>query len=426
VANVLFLSLVFPPDAVSTAQIMGELAADLRRHGHTITVVTTAPHYNRDAQAAARQPLRARFGGLVKMSDFQGVPVYHAWMPRKTPRVFPRLLAWLQFHLVSTLVGLWVSPRPDVLIVPSPPLTIGLSAWVIGRLRRAPYIYNVQEIYPDIAVNLGVLRNRRAIRALEGLERFVYDRAAAVTVIASRMRQRLIDKGVEPRKVHVIPNFVDLGDLRPGEKQNAFSTAWHLADAFVVTYAGNLGPAQGLETFVDAAALLRDEPDLQCLLVGSGTSGSALQQRVDAHRLSGCRLIPHQPYSAVPDIYGASDVCLVAQAAHTGCDAIPSKVYRIMACGRPVIACTDPASDLAQLITDAGAGVVVAPGSALALAEAMRDAARNRAAWAAMGRAGRAYVEQHYGRERVSLRYHELVARLAPPPVATSPARALP
>ncbi|CAN5826913.1 hypothetical protein BH18ACI5_BH18ACI5_07450 [soil metagenome] len=145
-ANVLILTLVFPPDSVSTAEIMADLALDLRDRGHSVTVLTTAPHYNRDATAEARQPLRPFLGRLLRRSDYQGVPVYHAAMPGKTPSVLKRIAGWLGFHLVSTIAGLVVIQRPDVMLVPSPPLSIGLSACVVNSLLRAPFVYNFPEI----------------------------------------------------------------------------------------------------------------------------------------------------------------------------------------------------------------------------------------------------------------------------------------
>ena len=234
-ANVLVLSLVFPPDGVSTASIMGDLAADLKARGHDVRVVTTSPHYNRDESAEARQPLHRWWGTLLRRSDYGGIPVIHTLMPRKGAGIAGRLAAWTAFHVLSTAVCLVATPRPDVLIAPSPPLTVGVSAWIVCGWRRARFIYNVQEIYPDIAVNLGALRNRALIRLLQSVERFVYSRAAAITVIAPRMRDRLLEKGVAPAKVEVAPNFVDVADLRPAPKDNAFSQEHHLTSRFVVT-----------------------------------------------------------------------------------------------------------------------------------------------------------------------------------------------
>lgn len=393
---------------------MADLAVDLRDHGHAITVLTTVPHYNPDAAAQARQPLRPFWGSLLRRSDYHGIAVYHAAIPVKTPSIPKRVLGWFGFHAVSTLAGLITVPRPDVILVPSPPLSIGLSAWVVGMLRRAGFVYNVQEIYPDIAVNLGVLTNAGVIRALEALERFVYRRAAFVTVIAPRMRQRLISKGVPHGKVGVIPNFVDLDRLTPVPRENEFSRRLHLGAVFTVTYAGNMGPAQGLEIVIDAARRLGEaDGPIRFLLIGEGSLRAPLTSAAAALPLANVTVLPYQPSSMMPQIYCASDVCLVPQAAATGSDAIPSKVYRIMATGRPLIAITEPQSDLAALIREAECGVNVEPGDAQRLADVVRQARRNEAEWQAMGSRGRAHVSARYSRAVVSAQYDELIRAVA-------------
>ena len=411
--RIVLLSLVFRPDNVSTAHVMADLAADLVAAGHEVTVFTTTPHYNQDRGAEAAQPRRSYWGRLLQTSDYRGMRVFHAWMPRKGRSVLLRLLAWIWFHVVSTVAALVLARRPAVILVPSPPLTAGLSAWVLGGLRSAPFVYNVQEIYPDIAINLGALRNPTAIRMMYALERFVYRRARAITVIAPRMRERLLEKGVPAPKVVVIPNFVDLGDLSPRPKDNPFSREFRVHDKFVVSYAGNLGPAQGLECFVDVAALLRELAHVRLLLIGDGMLAEPLRARAAAQGLANLLVIPYQPYSVVPDIYGASDVCVVAQAAMTGSDAIPSKVYRIMACERPIVAATDHRSDLAHLIRDADAGVVIPAESADALATAVRDAVASPERWRRRAASGRAYVAAHYARGTVSGQYEKLLQDVA-------------
>lgn len=416
--RILILSLVFPPDSVSTAEIMGDLAVHLRARGHDVSVLTTTPHYNRDPDAERRQPMRPFWGPLLRRSDYQGIPVYHAAMPAKSPSVPLRLLGWAWFHLVSTAAGIAFLPAADVLLVPSPPLSVGVSAWLVGALKGGRYVYNVQEIYPDIAVNLGALKNRTVIRLLERLERFVYDRAAAVTVIAPRMRQRLIEKGVPQDKVLVIPNFVDLERLPPAGRHNAFSRAHGLDDRVAVTYAGNMGPAQGLEIVIEAARLLADEPAVRILLAGEGSARAALTRAALELPQPNVTVLPYQPNALMPQIYGASDVCLVPQAGGIATDAIPSKVYRIMASARPLIAVTEEGSDLALLVAAAGCGAVVPPGDAARLAAAVRDAAARPEAWRLMGERGRGHVMSHYTRSAVGDEYHALVedvARLAGP-----------
>jgi colanic acid biosynthesis glycosyl transferase WcaI len=412
-ANVLILSLVFPPDSVSTAEIMGDLAAELRARGHTVTVVTTMPHYNRDAAAERLQPMRPYWGSLLRRSDYRGITVLHVAMPPKTPSVPRRILAWIGFHVVSTVAGLVAVPRPDVILAPSPPLSIGVSAWLIASIRRAHFIYNVQEIYPDIAVNLGALRNRRLIAALEALERFVYAKASLVTVIAPRMRTRLLTKGVPEAKVRVVPNFVDLDRVVEAPRDNDFARAHGLQHVFTITYAGNMGPAQGLEIVLEAARLLADERRVRFLLIGEGMLRERLTRDAAALPSRNVVVLPYQPNALMPQIYGASDISLVPQAAATGSDAIPSKVYRIIASRRPLIAVTEAGSDLAALVRDAACGVIVAPGDAAGLARTVREALAYRSVWSEMGSRGREYVVARYTRGVIGGEYDALVRAVA-------------
>lgn len=408
-ARILIVSLVFPPDSVSTAQILGDLAVDLKALGNSVTVLTTTPHYNQDLEAEARQPLRNFVGRILMKSDYNGVPVYHALMPRNRTFLPLRLLGWTAFHFASTLMGVFLRAKPDVVVSPSPPLTIGLSARFLAWYYRVRYIYDVQELYPDVAINLGKISNKWLIRVLLGLERYIYEKASAIKVIAPGMRQRLLEKGVPSEKIAVIPNFVDVSDLRPLAKDNEFSRTHGIHDKFVISYSGNLGPAQGLETFVEAAHLLRDEPQVHFMMMGSGSLEQPLRQRVAELALTNFSFLPYQHISLMPQIYAASDICLVPQTAGIGADAVPSKVYRIMASGRPVLACSDADSDLANLVNAAGCGVVVQPGCAEALAAVIRQAYQNQQAGRQMGQAGREHVIENYARPVVTSSYNDLI-----------------
>lgn len=410
-ARVLVLTLLFPPDGVSTARLMGDVAEDLQRRGHDVTVLTTTPHYNRDVQAEARQPRQRRWGGILHTSRYAGIPVFHVAMPAKTRSRLLRVGAWLWFHAVSTVVGLAVLPgRPDVVLAPSPPLTMGVGAWLLGRWWRAPYIYNVWELHPDILVSLGMIRPGLAFRVLQALERFVYRHASIVTIAVPSGERRLVEKGVPPDRVRVVPNFVDTDALQPEPRPNAFSRAHGLDGSFVITYAGNFGPAQELDTVLAAARLLVDEPRCRLVLVGGGTEWARIAG--EATGLSNVQVLPYQPFTAMPSIYGATDLALVPLAGGAGLEALPSKVYQIMGCGLPLVAMADPGSDLSNLVLQAGSGAVVAPGSAEALAATLRAAAQDPETWRARGRAGRAHVVEHYSRRRVAGTYDTIVRSL--------------
>ena len=408
-AHILMLTLVFPPDGVSTAVIMGDLSADLKAAGHDVTVVTTVPHYNRDTEAEARQPLIRTWGPLLYRSEYEGVPVLHVGMPRKSAKVLLRLLAWIQFHVLSLIATIALVRRVDVIVAPSPPLTVGVFAWLLGLLYRAPYVYNVQQLYPDIAITLGALKSRWVIASLFALERFVYARARVVTVIGGGMRGRLLEKSVPADKIRLIPNFVDVDIIAPLSKTHAFSREHGLDRTFVVTYPGHMGPAQGLETMLEAASLLRHKSELRFLLVGEGGLYNRLKAIARNRGLENVLFLPHQSYALVPQIYAASDLCLVPLAPNAGSHAVPSKAYRIMACARPVLACADSDSDLAELIGLAQCGMVVPPRSPENLAQAVSDAMRSPSICKAMGQAGRAHVMAHYARSSISAQYEALV-----------------
>lgn len=408
-ARVLLLTLMFPPDGVSTAQLLGEMAVDFQEAGHEVSVITTVPHYNRDEQAEAAQPVRRRPLSFVAHSSFHGIPVRHVLIPRKSGRAPVRALQWLWFHLASTVVGLCSRPRPDVIVATSPPLSIGLNAWAVGRFGRIPYIYNVWELYPDVAIHLGYLQNASLIALLRRLERFTYRRAAAVTALTQMMAGEISTR-VEPTKVVVVPSFVDIDGIAHVDKRNDFSEAHGLADRFVVSYAGNMGTPQQLGDVLRAAAAVNERPDLHVLLVGGGSERRALQRQAAELQLRNCTILPHQPYSEVPNIYGASDLCLVPLNERLASDALPSKVYRIMAAERPVVAITGEDSALADLVRRSGCGVVVPPGNPGALAATFSSLADDPEARQRHGKAGRAYVMEHRSRTAVSAKNLDVIA----------------
>ncbi len=411
-AKICFLSLVFPPDSVSTAQIMGELAVELKRLGHDISVLTTTPHYNRDPEAEKRQPLKPFVAKILQKSEFNGIPVYHVRMPRKTPKVILRILAWINFHLISSFAGAFFLKRPDIYMVPSPPLTMGVNAWLLGVFHRSPFIYNVQEIYPDYAISMKAIRNKYLIALLYDLEAFVYKKAIALTVIADNMAKAMVEKEVPQDKVNVIPNFADIDDLKPLPKKNEFSEKYGINDKFVVSYAGNMGPGQDLESFIDAARFLKDDPNIRFLLMGDGMLREKLKRKVQSSGLKNFIFLDYQPYSSIPKIYAASDLCLVPQSQSIVNSAVPSKVYRIMACGRAVLASTGKQSDLANLVRKSSCGFIVESGSGEKLAEAIMNAEKKKEKLAMMGEAGREYVIKCFSRQSVAKQYHSLILSL--------------
>lgn len=411
-ARILLHSLVFAPDGVSTAVLMSELAVELAGRGHTVTVLTTTPHYNVDEDARSRQPLQRAWGGFVYYSEYRGIPVLHVRVAAGRRRIASRLWAYLCFHVVSTLVGCLSPARWDVILVPSPPLTIGLTAWLIALRHRVPFLYNVQEIYPDVAVSLGVLRNGSLIKLLEWVEAFVYARSSVIVTISESFRQRLLDKRVPSAKLAVIPNFVDTDFVAPGARHNEFSARYGFHNSFVLLYAGNIGLTQGFETLLDAVERLRDLDHLRVLLVGDGARRPWLEDQLAHRGAQRVILLPYQPRSVVPQLYASSDLCIIPMKAGTAHGTFPSKVYTIMAAGRPVVVAAEADSELAWVVRDANCGWVVDPDDPAAFACAIARAHADPNGLHDRGVRGREYVVANHSRQAIGQRYAALISQV--------------
>lgn len=407
-ARILIHTLVFSPDSVSTAYLMTDLAHQLRALGHSVSVLTTTPHYNLDPAALERQPLRRRFWGLLYESDCGGIPVWHVTTPMKGARVGARIFDYLRFHALSMLAGVLLTGGYDLVLAPSPPLTIGVVAWLLGCLRGAPAVYNVQEIYPDFAIKQGLLRNRTVIAVLRWMERFVYRRSARVVVISEQFRRILRERGVPDAKLRVISNCVDTETYRPLPRHNEFSRSHGLDESFVVYYGGNIGLSQDWEALLHAADALRERP-VSFLLTGDGVRRAWLEGEVERRRLSNVRFLGYQPLEAMPWVYASSDLCTIPMKAGTSVDTFPSKIYTMMACGKPVVISADAGSELAWLVLEAGCGDVVAPGDREGYTHAIAHALAERESLTGKGHRGRSFVEQRYSNRATALAYHALV-----------------
>ncbi len=412
-ARVLLISLVFPPDGVSTATIASQLAQNLRERGHELSVLTAVPHYNLDLEARVGQPLRRRWRGLFYRSDYHGIPVWHTAITRKGGRMGGRIGGYLIFHALSFLLGAFVVGKQDVILVVSPPLTSGVVGWMLARLKRAYLVYNVQELYPEVFIKVGELRPGSIwVRVLSWVEGFVYRKAHALTVICEAFARTITNKGVPSTKVHTIPNFVDVEEIRPGAKDNPLARELNLVGHFVVLYAGNIGMTQSFDTLLEVAQRLRDTPEIRLLLVGDGVRRDYIETQVSLRNLTNVVMLPYQPRSRVPEIYATADVCLVPLMAGTATTTVPSKLYTIMASGRPALVAADAESDLAHTVQAANCGWLIPPDDPEALENSIHEAFSQDGHLHELGENGRRYVEAHFSREVITDRYHNLIETL--------------
>lgn len=412
-ARILLLTLVFSPDGVSTAALVSDLAEELKTFGHEVTVLTTQPHYNVDAVARSQQPLKPRWNGLFYQSSFHGIPVWHVTMRPKGERTLGRIFDYLVFHLISIFIGIFAISSQDVIFAVSPPLTIGMIGWLLAFFKRAKLIYNVQELYPDTAIKAGFLREGTlVVKLLRVIEQFVYNRSNALAVICPAFAEAITRKHIEQSKIHVIPNFVDIEQVQPGLKNNSLAIDLELTNKFVVLYAGNIGMLQNLDALLEAAKQMQSESNIAFLIVGDGARRSHIEQLVNEHGLDNVTLMPYQPRSHMFNIYATADLCLVPLMAGTALTAAPSKLYVIMASGRPVLVAVDANSDLVKIVNSAECGISVAPDDPVALERGIRQAYENQSLFHSFGCNGRRYTEKYLSRKSICTQYHQLIKQL--------------
>jgi len=383
----------YKPDLAATGLLVSEIAEELAKRGNDITIVASVPHYSTNS-------IWKEYRGKLRYTDMiEGVRVERVWayVPKNKDNIVLRFFSYLAFTISSFVVGL-LTPRPDVImtISPSPPLTNGLTGALLSRLTGAPLVSNVQDIYPDVAIHMGVMTNPAIISFYKWLEGFVYRKSTSVTVISEGFRRNLAKKGVPQSKLHVMPNFVNTDKVRPLERANAFSTEHSLDSKFVVLFAGNVGMSQGLSHVLDAAHIIRDEQDIVFMIVGNGASKPALEDEAAKMKLDNVRFLPYQPYDRVPEVYSAADVCLVPLRRDFTEDSVPSKLWTIMGCARPVIASVEASSDTAHVVRAANCGIVTQPEDGQEIANAILTLYRDRPLMENQGRQGRAYVEKYY------------------------------
>ena len=400
--RVLLLTPHYPPEIRSVSVLMSQLAEDLAAAGHAVTVVTPYPPANMDEARGQRAASEATTG--VRVIRVPVLPFV---------KVAPTVRAVTHFTLAASMLAAgWRAGRHDVILAYSPPLTVALACEALGRRWGAPFILNVQDLYPQTLIDLGLVRSPVVIGTLRWLERRAYRHAGAITVHSAGNRDHLVERAVAPEKVRIIPNWVDTATPFPGPMESTFRSELGLGDRFVVAFAGVMGYAQDMQVIIEAATLLRDERDIVFLLVGDGVRRREAEEAVHARGLDAVRFLPFQPLERYALLIHAADCCLVTLQASVATPVVPSKIAGILAASRPVVAAL-PSGDARELVTQSRGGVCVAPGDASGLAEAIRGLARDRDRRLAMGQAGHQYVEAHFSRAAAVSIYERLIEEIA-------------
>jgi colanic acid biosynthesis glycosyl transferase WcaI len=394
----------FAPDTAPTGDVITRVVHELVGLGHEVHVVTALPWYREhriesgwDGKWVRRE--RTTWGSITRVSPFPG---------SDKRNLLRRAAGFVGFSALAGLQSLR-GGRVDAVIAMSPPLTMGLTGWATHLVRRGPLVFNIQDVFPDAAVETGAITNARLIALARWLERVSYHRAAAVTVLSDDLRDNVAAKMTPSRRsrVHVIPNFVDTAFITPADRRTALRTELGIGDEPVVLYAGNVGFSQSLQMVVQAAARF---PQATFLINGDGAANATL--RSAAADLPNVRFSGYQPKDRVPEVLATGDIHLVPLKAGLGRVSVPSKTYSILAAGRPVLAAIDPGTEVPRIIAASGGGVAVPPDDLEAFCDALEGLLGDPAGAAAMGAAGRAWVERAASPAAVAVAYERLVRGL--------------
>ncbi|MBC6431235.1 colanic acid biosynthesis glycosyltransferase WcaI [Nostoc sp. HG1] len=401
--RILIYSYNYYPEPIGIAPLMTELAEGLVKRGHEVRVVTAMPNY-------PERQIYQEYRGKWYLNEYKnGVQIQrsYVWI-RPQPNLLDRVLLDASFVVTSFVPALF-GWRPDVILSTSPSLPSCVPVALLGWLRACPVILNLQDVLPEAAVHVGLLKNKLLIQLFTLLEKFAYHTASKISVIADGFVENLRSKGVEADKIVQIPNWVDVNFIRPLPKENnPFRVEHNLNGKFVVLYSGNIALTQGLESVVKAASVLRHIPNIVFVIVGEAKGLQRLQQECLDCGADNVLLLPFQPRKYLPQMLAAADVGLVVQKKNVVSFNMPSKIQVLLASGRALIASVPDNGTAAKAIRQSGGGVIVPPEDPQALAMAILNLYQNPEKVKTLGYKSRQYAVENYAFEQALNQYESL------------------
>ena len=415
--KILIHTLIFSPDGVSTAYLYNDIALAFQKKGWDVVVLSTTPHFNVVKEQLAEQPMKWGVWGVYKKSLFRGanselahgIPVYHI-PQKKFKSTVLRLIGFMYWHILSFVMGLFIR-NVDVILSPSPPLTIGrLNNW-LGKLKGCKVVYNVQEIYPDI---LNKPETSLVHRYLRSMERKVYNQSDAVTTIDQIFYDTIVDRFEDRSKLHIIPNFVDTDLYKSGVSTAELDKSlFPENDNIKLLYAGNIGWAQDWKPLVKLAEKTRNLP-VEYFLIGMGKMRSWVEEQKQTLGLDKLHILDYQPRHLMPAILAYSDLQYIFMTPESEGMGFPSKVYTIMACGRPLLVCSGENTPIVNFLKPIGCAKLITDHDLDRKTDEMTQwlAGMTREKLREMGAKGEAVVKAEYAKEIVTNKYVELINSL--------------
>jgi colanic acid biosynthesis glycosyl transferase WcaI len=388
--------------------LMSSLVEGLVNLGDQVTVISSFPHYKRN-----QLPKKYRWKLFETETLSKNYRIIRTWVyVPPSQRLILRALNYLSFMLCSLLAGLFHGPYDHVVIY-SPPPSNGIAGLIVSRLCRASMIYNVQDIYPDIGIRLGIFKNKWLIKLSQNLENFFYAASHAIVVISQGFKSNLLAKGVPENKIHIIHNWIDTQLIRPLPLDNSFRNARGWDDCFIVLYAGNIGLSQNMDDLLMVAKCDTLPSNIRFVVVGEGSGRKEFEEKARRLGLNNVEVFDFFPQNEVPLLLASANVSLVLLKQEVTNESLPSKVLSIMSSGRPMIGVVAENSDTWNLISDRKAGLCVRPGDINDFLASIQFFYHHRESGDEMGSNGREWVVNNCDRVVAATKYHDLFNALA-------------
>lgn len=413
--RVLVHSLIFSPDGVSTAYLYNDIALRLQKSGYEVVVLTTTPHFNIVPEQVEMQPMHWKVWGVCKKSKYNGMTVLHV-PQKKFKSTLLRLIGFVYWHIASFIIGLTIK-HVDLILSPSPPLTVGWMNLGLAKLKGCKVIYNVQEIYPDILK----LKGGITLKFLRWMEHKVYNGSDAVTTIDRVFHDTIVDRFEDKSKLHIIPNFVDTDLYHEvnGQELENLRIRWSNTNlsndpnTIKLLYAGNIGHAQSWEPLIELADKTRDL-NVEYIVIGEGAKRGYVEEEIQKRGLDKLHLLPYQPRELMPAILSYSDASFIFMAPEMDGDGFPSKVYTIMACERPMLILSGENTPIVNFLKDKNCAKLITEKNFDKKVDEMVGWLRSvtREELKEMGKRGLKTIEENYTKEIVTSKYADLVDEL--------------
>lgn len=364
--RVIYLCQHFPPETGAPQIRVYEVSKELLSRGHQVEVVTAFPHHPKGV-------IPEEYRGMFYMyEDWDGIPVHRTWIyPSPKGSFWKRLVSYFSFTF-SSFYGLLKAKPTDVIICNSPPLFLGITGYLGAKFKRAKFVFNVADIWPESAVELGILKNKRFIQLAEILENFLYKKSWKIATATEGIREYMIKKGKKPEDVFLLPNGVNTETFVPLPKDQDLIESLGLTGKKIYMYAGALGYAQGLDSVLEAASLLKEDPSIHFLFVGDGQEREKLLALKDTLGLDNVTFYGTVPVSEMPRMFSIADYSIVSlRNIELFKGARPSKIFPAISTGTPVLYCGEGES--ASILEEFECGKIAEPENPQAIAEAIRE-----------------------------------------------------